>query len=870
MFDFSRFKFDPLNVIETVGSILGEKDTLNETQKKLNDMEYPHIRDLLPFADYKSDDQFFINKDSIGFILEAQPLIGANELLADSLDTLLQDKVPRGTPLQVMMVSSRAIKEQIEYGLKDFGWKGHRAEDCNDITRRFYLNGAQHEFPNDLGHPLTLRDYRLFFTWGMKVKHVTETDFVRLRDVRRNLLNALTSADIHAQPIGVERFMGVMRELLNHDVNRLSAYDIPYDPQADLKAQMVDQTTSWQVKPGYIQVSGSDAKLQPFSSRMVSLNLDRNPQEHYLWQNGDILADLTSPTNGIPCPFVFSIVLITEDQAKSQGEATREFLALDSRVNTSYAKYIPNTVPRHQEWKDVRQRLLANQTALTSYFYGVTLFCEDNDDVMARDTERTKNAFAAQGLKFVRADFMQIRNLMGAIPFTTVDEKLWNDFKRTGALQRSETFHSVNLMPIIGDNKLSPAGLLIPSYRHQLAFLDVFDESLPNTNYNWFLSGTSGAGKSVLAQGIARQVLDVGGFLSIKDIGDSYKAFCHSVGGTYINGSTLKFNPFANITPETLHLMAERVRDQLCILASPNGLLDEVHESLILESITESWPKYQQDMRIDHVVDYLKKRQNDVGRQHSVQMAGRIDEIVTLLNKYTTRGIYGTYFNSSEPTLKGTEQFVVTEMGDLKKQGDLLAAVLFSMMLWTENLMYSTPRSLRKMDITDEGWKMLSSTSDRVRGFIEEGYRTARRHNGSYGTVTQAIRDKNLSTAALAAYDNSSFKFTTMQDAKAFSTFRQEEPDAFNELEWKLISKFPPAKKAKYSSFLVNVGSYSSFHRLKLDPLTDKLFSSKGDDFTYRERRLKEGADIKDILFEMAEHDPHSREVLDHLRRMEA
>ncbi|PEM35624.1 type IV secretion system protein TraC, partial [Bacillus wiedmannii] len=99
----------------------------------------------------------------------------------------------------------------------------------------------------------------------------------------------------------------------------------------------------WQVKPGYIQVSGSDAKQRPFSSRMVSLNLDRNPQEHHLWQNGDILADLTSPTNGIPCPFVFSIVLITEDQAKSQGEATREFLALDTRVNTSYAKYIPNT-----------------------------------------------------------------------------------------------------------------------------------------------------------------------------------------------------------------------------------------------------------------------------------------------------------------------------------------------------------------------------------------------------------------------------------------------------------------------------------------------------------------------------------------------
>ncbi|MDH8137322.1 hypothetical protein QIG53_27895, partial [Klebsiella pneumoniae] len=71
-----------------------------------------------------------------------------------------------------------------------------------------------------------------------------------------------------------------------------------------------------------------------------------------------------------------------------------------------------------------------------------------------------------------------------------------------------------------------------------------------------------------------------------------------------------------------------------------------------------------------------------------------------------------------------------------------------------------------------------------------------RRHNGSYGTITQSIRDKNLSTASLAAYDNSSFKFTGMQDAKSLSTLKQEEPNLYNELEWTLIEKLPPAKKA--------------------------------------------------------------------------
>lgn len=860
------FNFDPLSVVNTVSDILGERDTTAETREKLQQMDFPHIRDLLPFADYDSESQIWINRSSLGFVLESQPLIGANEQLAESLETLVRDTVPRGTPLQVMLVSSRAIKDQVQYGLKDFAWQGHRAEECNDITTRFYLNGARDTFSNGMAHPLTLRDYRLFFIWSQPVKNVTETDFIRVRDVRRNLINALVSADIFTRAIGVDEFSAIMRELINHDTQRLDGYGVRYDPGADLNTQFVDNSTSWRVKPSHIRIEGTDQQEKPFATRMVNLNLDRNPAEHYLWQNGNLIADLMSPTKGIPCPFIFTMVLNTEKQEKSQGEANSRFLALDSRVDTSYAKFIPSTVREHAEWKDARTRLLANQTSISSYFCGITLFCPDDDDLTSRYTEATRNSFASQGLRFVRADFMQIRNLLATLPFAMADKKLWGDCKKTGAIQRAETFHAVNLLPVIGDNKLCASGILIPSFRNQIAFIDVFDPNLPNTNFNWFMSGTSGAGKSVLSQSIARSVLDRGGLVSIQDIGDSYKAFCSSMGGTYINGETLRFNPFANVT--NISLAAERIRDQLCILASPNGLLDEVHESLILESITESWPHYQQDMRIDHVIEYLKKRQAEFTRQHSAQIGGRIEEITTLLAKFSTKGVYGHYFNSSEPTLRPDLQFVVTELGDMRKQRDLLAAILFTIMIWNENMMYSTSRAQKKLNIIDEGWKLLGGSSEKIKDFIEEGYRTVRRHGGSYGTVTQGIRDKNLSTAALAAYSNSSFKFTCMQDAKDFTVFEQEEPNAFSEMEWAMIRKFPEAKKALYSAFLVSVGQYSSFHRLLLDPLSDGLFSSKGEDFMYREKRLKEGADIKDIIFEMAQNDPHKRDILNVLRGM--
>ncbi|MGT3309520.1 TraG/VirB4 family ATPase, partial [Yersinia enterocolitica] len=109
---------------------------------------------------------------------------------------------------------------------------------------------------------------------------------------------------------------------------------------------------------------------------------------------------------------------------------------------------------------------------------------------------------------------------------------------------------AVNLLPVVADNRLCQGGLLTPSYRNQLAFLDIYGDGMGNTNYNMAVTGTSGAGKTGLAQPILRSVLDSGGIAWVFDMGegDGYKSFCENVGGTYLDGKSLKFNPFANIS----------------------------------------------------------------------------------------------------------------------------------------------------------------------------------------------------------------------------------------------------------------------------------------------------------------------------------
>lgn len=104
-----------------------------------------------------------------------------------------------------------------------------------------------------------------------------------------------------------------------------------------------------------------------------------------------------------------SFIIQTEDQSRSQGEANKQFLDLERKVSSSYAKYIPSTKRQHAEWKHLRAGLLSTATSRSGYYFGVTLFCRDDEEEAAKEAERTKKAFAMQGLNMVRADLMQMR-----------------------------------------------------------------------------------------------------------------------------------------------------------------------------------------------------------------------------------------------------------------------------------------------------------------------------------------------------------------------------------------------------------------------------------------------------------------------------
>lgn len=245
----------------------------------------------------------------------------------------------------------------------------------------------------------------------------------------------------------------------------------------------------------------------------------------------------------------------------------------------------------------------------------------------------------------------------------------------------------------------------------------------------------------------------------------------------YLDGETLRFNPFANITD--IDQSAERVRDQLSVMASPNGNLDEVHEGLLLQAVRASWLAKENRARIDDVVDFLKNASDSEQYAESPTIRSRLDEMIVLLDQYTANGTYGQYFNSDEPSLRDDAKMVVLELGGLEDRPSLLVAVMFSLIIYIENRMYRTPRNLKKLNVIDEGWRLLDFKNHKVGEFIEKGYRTARRHTGAYITITQNIVDfdsDKASSAARAAWGNSSYKIILKQSAKEFAKYNQLYP----------------------------------------------------------------------------------------------
>ncbi|MEY0282368.1 TraC family protein [Providencia rettgeri] len=350
-----------------------EPDGSKGASEALDNMDYPSFCSVLPYRNYDAKSGLFINKTTIGFLLECTPLVGANEKIVDALDYFLRNKLPRKTPLTFMLLGSKCISEQLGYGLKDFGWQGEEAEKFNHITRAFYECGALEGLNNKLNLPLSLRNYRLFVCYAEEHKKADALTLQTVNQTLSTVMESLAGASLHCEQMDDKGLLQLVREITNFRHDQIALPSNEVDPYESLNDQCADRSINVEIRPDAIHQSLSMEKGQKSQTRIMNYMLEKNPTQFALWQTGDNLSNLLDPASSVSCPFVITVSVYVEDLVKTQNEAKKKFITNNSRANSKYINWVPGVKRKAEEWGALREELDANQTALARYSYGISV-----------------------------------------------------------------------------------------------------------------------------------------------------------------------------------------------------------------------------------------------------------------------------------------------------------------------------------------------------------------------------------------------------------------------------------------------------------------------------------------------------------------
>lgn len=831
-------------------------------------LDYARFSSILPYRYYDFDQELFINDQSIGFGLELAPLAGANEEIIHSISELLKNKISDDVCIQVMMVGNNKVGHLLSEFSAPYFKQGDIFKAIGKNQYDYLKHAAIKGFTNKRNISMQLKDYRCFL-FASKRSGYSKKEAAFLCDLRDSIASELKNTGIPNVKLVIESFIELTYSLINPNQNCIDHRPFYFDKYDCINKQCVSPNFYLHVDQNHLIVeSETKIKLSEYEkllllqnnennqinkidktsvskTHIVSLSLTQLPDELALWTQADNFSNIFKPNHGIHCPFVISVHFKCEPQERSKLKAYRKASELEKKANSPYAKLIPGTVQAAQEWKKIRDDLATNETKLCKAYFNCVLFTNEKDE--REHVSNAISAFRLNNFDLYPVKFQHLQSFLSVLPFV-VEQGMWLDLSVLGRLNTMTTWNLSNMLPLVAEYKGAQhkKGVFAPTFRHQAAVVDLFDQGLDN--FNACICATSGSGKSVLSQALITSVLADGGQAWVIDLGESYKKFCKTINGTYMDVATLKLNPFSNVTDITKS--AESIRDLIAVMASPAQGLVDVQKAHLLDAVHAAFKKNKHDANIDDVIDYLQSIDSS-DRNSNFDL--RVDDIVTLLKKFSLKhapkdSIAARIFNSKSQLQNNNESLVVLELGELENQPDLLKSVLFALILHIEESMYHGDKNRKKLCVIDEAWRLLSGSNKTAASFIERGYRTARKHNASFVTITQQVNDFYASLEAQAAWSCAETKIIMRQSEKAFKDFLTTHPDYFDTYQQTLIKSFRPSALSGFSEFMVQQGQATSFHRLFLDPVSRIMFSSKASEHKAVEDLVLKGMRIGEAI----------------------
>lgn len=779
------------------------------------------LQNLLPYDLYEPEAKVFINQKSLGWGLSLNPATGANEELVQILANLLTDVLPKNSNLQFLLYASPKIGDALDAVTQHCG-----NSELIKIQIEYLKTGAYKSLSK--AEDFILRDFKLFIFFSVPKNH-PDAKIYNLVQYRDDVISSLKSLNLNAEILEIKNFINLMADLLSPNQS-VYPNNLTWNKFEPINQQITDTEQLLEIHPDNLTFKKSNETF-----KATCLSTRNFPERHTLWKMSDAIGQLFNSALQIPSPYLISLNIHLLDKDKIQNKVQTKILGKDKKArNSQILTWLPSIANEYQDWQLVRERLTQGDN-LVHVFFSVVLFAKA--DELAKSQRKLLDLYQANGWKLRIEAYLQLPAFLASLPML-MSEGLYQDLKYFGRLKTITAFNSINIAPLIAEWRgyVNPL-LVLAGRRGQIAWWDPFAND--QGNYNTAIAASSGKGKSVFVQYYIASLLGRGDRCWVIDIGHSYEKTCKILNGEFIEFSVenpIRLNFFTNI--KTLQDFKENLPmlvPLVATMARQKSSTTEEEDKYLEKAITDAWQRDKHLATITTIKNILENYQNPIAAN-----------LAHLLTTYARGGMYADFFEG-ESEINFNNPLIVLELLGLKNKKSLQQVVLLSLITQIHQAMYLSSRNTRKSCIIDEAWDLLGDGESNSAKFIETGYRTARRHNANFVSITQSINDYYKNATSLAAFMNADFTIVLGQKAQDIEQLQKNDRFPVDGFVKKLLKSLRMVDK-EYSEMLIQSPHGMSVHRIILSPYLRILFSSKGEEFELVKQFQAQGLSLHDAV----------------------
>ena len=793
------------------------------------------ISQFLPQRFYHPETELYTTSKGKGFAWKAVPLVGVEEDSIKSLHELFQLALPVGACGQVLLQASPKVGPLFD----DYMTERQDASPLFQKLAHYRAAFAKKAALNHvLGEPFLLRDYRLYISVHLDDKLGLSLD--ELKGIKSRVFSLLRTVHLQPQALSPSELINLAGELLRPND---SVYDqgARWDPVRPLNTQVVD--------PYYLRKPTSRRVGSPNTDwEIITFSVSDYPTPApRLWDMGQMIGGLFNQSR-FECPFNLSFIFRIGDAKKEIKSPAMQTHNAETRAREQRGRS-QDANRDNCAWVEINNQIQAEQKLINSHFQ-IQLHTQrgKRDDNIARmkDIVCSKMDWRVE-----RNDLVHLATLLCHLPLSQ-SAGVFKDLDALGVTRKLWSMNAANLMPVLAEMKGSHSKkAFLVGRRGQVAFTDPFAHN--RGNYNMAITGGSGSGKSVFTQDNICAQLATGARVVVVDVGRSYFKLSRLLDGTFVvfsKGENLQINPFwtknrGNMDADDTDAFLKFIGAFIFYMAYPDSdgeYLDRAwQKSTINTTVRHLWNEFLDKPRCPMIQDVIDRLTT-----HSDQ---RARDIAVQLESFGVDGHNGKYFNG-EGGLDFDDQFMIFELEEITNDTHLRSLIFMLLIQNITEKMYLSDRSQRRVLIIDEAWDLLKGGAGG--DMIESVARRARKYLGSLWTITQGSGDFDQSAASRAAWENSYWKCFLSQDSSSIATAISKGLLTPTPVQERLMKSIH-TEQGVYSEVMLcgNRGEYMA-GRFMLDPFSNALYSTQGEEFNQFNRLRERGLSVEDALTEIA------------------